>query len=260
MYSLTFLLKKIVAAILMPLSLFFWSLLIAVYCYYSGRRIAARNIAIMSVAAIYLLSLSPVAKLITSPLESWYPKYQNQPVSHVLVLGGSHSSSEQQPLSSLLSTTSLMRLTEGVNILKSNPESMLLLSGFKGRDQISNALAMSKVAQSFGVSASNIVLAEQVKDTSEEAKHWLEYLRSQAPESRRLALITSATHMPRSMMLFDKHLSENNTIDLVPAPTEFIGGGVNGVHWSDFFPHSANLFKVRRAWHEYLGIIWSLLN
>ena len=243
----------------MPMPLAFIILMFAVYFYLTSRKKIANCLASFVLISIYLLSLSPISHAISSPLESRYSKYQNQVVSFVLVLGGYHSSDERKPLSSLLSKVSLMRLFEGISIYKVNPGAKLLLSGYKGRDEISNALAMKKVAVSLGVSFEDIVLAEEVKDTAEESVFWVNYLEAQSELNLSLALVTSATHMPRSMSLFNQVNTKVGAVDIIPAPTDYLTIPQRDSGWKAIVPRADNLYRVERAWHEYLGMIWTFV-
>jgi uncharacterized SAM-binding protein YcdF (DUF218 family) len=263
MLETLFLIKKIISACLMPMS--FGFLLLALAAIFYSRRYfkTAKTLTASVVMLWYLISLPPVANLLANPLENQLPKYANQQVSHVLVLGGYHSSDQRKPISSLLSPISLMRLTEGIHIYHLNPGSKLLLSGYKSRDIISNAEAMANVARSLGVPSEDIILATEVKDTSEEAEHWVHFLTNEKAVStlnhQALALVTSASHMPRAVLLFNQHIAASNNLQLVPAPTAYKASSNSELHWSSFFP-SANAMQVSEAaWHEYLGLAWAYL-
>lgn len=263
-----FLIKKIIGASLMPLPLGFLLLLIGGQLYARRHFLISKIIAFGVLLIWYLLSLSPVASLLVEPLENQFPKYTNQAVSYIIVLGGYHHSDERKPISSLLSTVSLMRLTEGIRIYRLNAGAKLLLSGYKGRDKISNAEAMAKVAGALGVPSADIILATNTKDTGEEAQHWAQYLvnESSAMDDQNdkkpimTALVTSASHMPRALFWFRDYLAKQPKIKIVPAPTAYMTGAKTGLSWRSFVPSANALQVTEAAWHEYLGIIWARLN
>jgi len=261
MPELLFFVKKVVSAFLMPLPFGGLLLLLAGVLFFRKHKTAAKALLIAVLMIWYVLSIAPTAQWLAGSLEYKYSKYENQGVNFVLVLGGYHRSDERLPLSSLLSQTSLMRLMEGIRIYKLNSGSKLLLSGYRGRDEISNAYAMKLVANSLGVPDKDIILAEQVKDTAEEAEHWVNVV-----QNRPFALVTSAIHMRRSVYLFEeafqKQLSVESPLDeqlLIPAPTAFSGSGKQGFYWKSWFPSANNLSDVKAAWHEYLGLVWAKL-
>ena len=262
MPELLFLLKKVVSAFLMPLPFGGLLLLLVGVLFLVKRKIAAKAVLIAVLMFWYMLSIAATEDWLAGSLEYQYPKYENQTVNFVLVLGGYHRSDEKIPLSSLLSKTSLMRLMEGLQIHKLNPDSKLLLSGSGGRDEISNAYAMKLVANSLGVPDKDIILAERVKDTTEEAAHWVKVV-----QSRPFALVTSAMHMRRSVYLFEQAFKQQILLEapqydqlLVPAPTAFSGPGKQSLFWRSWVPNAKSLSNVEAAWHEYLGLAWAKLH
>ena len=242
-----FLAKKVIGALLMPLPLSLIMLGLAAILYWRSRYRTAKILAGVTLGLLYLLSLPWVAKAISEPLEFMYSKYDGSPVDYVIVLGGYHRSDERIPLSSLLSQTSLMRLTEGIAIWRQNPQASLLLSGYGGNDVISNARAMASIALASGVPAEAIVLAEAPRDTASEARHWASIVRGQE-----FALVTSAMHLPRAMFLF-----KAQNLNPVPSPTAYKSAGRLSSLWSAITPSSRSLVMVEQAWHEYLGLVWA---
>jgi len=261
--DILFLVKKILSAVLMPFPFGFIMLLVALIILGLGYRRFAKGLGFSVLVFWYILSIDPIAKLIASPLEYEFPKYQQQSVAYVIVLGGYHNSDERFPISSLLSKTSLMRLSEGIRIYRANPGAKLLLSGYKFHDKISNAEAMSRVAQAFGVTEADIVIAPQPKDTAEEAAHWAHFLKTQQLKAQKLAdnivnqnfaLVTSAMHIPRAVYLF-----QYQGLQPIPAPTAYRTGGHHGTHWQSLFPNANALSLSTSAWHEYLGKAWAII-
>lgn len=247
---MAFFLKKLVGALLMPLPLGF--MLLALGAVLVWRRWHKCGWVLIGgvLCAWFMLSLSPVVRPLMAPLEFRYPAYASQKVDAVVVLGGYHRSDARIPLSSLLSSTSLNRLLEGVLILHQHPSARLALSGYSGNDAMSNARAMAQVAEGLGLAPSRIMLAEGPKDTAEEAAHWAKVLRGQ-----RVALVTSALHMPRAVYLF-----EQAGMRVVPAPTRYLSAGPSDYDWRGWVPSAHNLEYARQAWHEYLGLLWARIN
>lgn len=256
MLEWSFILKKMVAAVCMPLPLFFLLAAFALVMFWRRKFVLAKVFSVVSGVFLYLISIQITGDILANTLESQYPQYQkNENLDYVLVLGSGHVSDASQPISSLLSSAGLSRLVEGVRIYRLNPGSKLLLSGYRFNDEISHAQALKKVALHFGVPASDMVLAENVKDTQEEARHWMTFAAGKS-----LALITSASHMPRSMFLFKNAQKSNNIkTKLTPAPTDYIGHRTSKRVWKSWFPSGRYLERVERLWHEYLGLLWAKL-
>lgn len=245
-----FTLKKIVGLLIMPLPLFCWLLLAAAIFYRFQRIRAGRFVLTTAMALLLLFSLPATMHWVVQPLEHEHPMYHNQPVEYVIVLGGYHRSDDHIPISSLLSSVSMVRLSEGIRIHRLNPGSKLLLSGHRGRDPISQAEAMARVAEAYGVAREDIVTEPRAMDTDDEAMYW-----SQVVKDRPHVLVTSASHMPRAVSLFQQH-----GLQPIPAPTEYMTAKDFDPRWQDFVPSTWALANVDRAWHEYVGMVWSSIN
>lgn len=259
MIEWSFWLKKIVAAFCMPVPLFLAFLLLTAVFYFLKYKNIARCLLGFSFLFFYIISIKPTGHYLASQLENQYSSYQKvsaEALDYVLVLGSAHVSDNAQPISSLLSSSGLMRLMEGVRVYRLNPGAKLLLSGYRFRDEISHAEALKKVAMYFGVPEKDIVLAKQVKDTQEEATHWAGYA-----QGKRLAVVTSASHMPRSIYLFKQaNLDKKLGLRLYPSPTDYISHRNTTFNWKDWFPSGQSIFRLERVWHELLGILWAKLN
>ena len=112
-------------------------------------------------------------------------------------------------------------------------------------DPVSNAEIMADVAIALNVDKKDIVLEVSSRDTKDEA-----LLIKKIVGDDEFILVTSASHMVRSMALFRKQ-----GMDPIPAPTDF---------WikerqrmgAEVFPSAYKLRMAERAVHEYLGIMW----
>lgn len=252
--DILFSLKKLIGLSLMSVPIILLMLVVSTVLYHKTYKKLALTLGLGGLILLYILSTAPLANGLVSALESQYSAYRGQQVDYVLVLGGSHTSTPDRPLSSLLSSTSLNRLTEGLMIYRANPGAKLLLSGHEGADSESHARAASKLAIALGVPEQDILLAEEVKDTAEEAQHWVKLI-----AGHKFALVTSATHMLRAVYLFDQELALQgyDHRSLIPAPTNYTACVSDCFLWQAWIPKSRNLEKVDIAWHEYLGYIWA---
>tara|TARA_R110001592_G_scaffold66617_2_gene204582 strand:- start:24394 stop:25176 length:783 start_codon:yes stop_codon:yes gene_type:complete len=258
MFEWAFLIKKILAAFCMPLPLLVFLLGIVGLLSWRRKIFLAKSLGVFSALFFYLISIQATGDFFASKLENQYPSYQkekNELVAYVLVLGSSHESDSTQPISSLLSSSGLQRLVEGIRVYRLNPGAKLLLSGYRFNDEISHAQALKKVALHFGVPEKDMILADEPKDTREEAEYWTDLA-----QDKSLAIVTSASHMPRSMFLFRLvKKTEGLTLTLIPAPTDYISHKNVKRSWQDWFPSGHNIDQVERVWHEYLGILWAYI-
>lgn len=147
-----------------------------------------------------------------------------------------------------ISGESLARLVEGIRIHSILPKSKLVLSG-GGFDPVPNANVMADVALGLGVDDRALVLEPVSKDTKDEA-----WLIRRIVGGNRFILITSASHMPRSMALFRKLGTQP-----IPAPTDYWVKERQGNSSGLSFPSAGSLCKAQSAFYEYLGLAWAKL-
>ena len=108
---------------------------------------------------------------------------------------------------------------------------------------------MAEVAKSIGVKQEDLILESESKDTIDEAR----VIKSIVGNDK-FILVTSASHMPRSMGMFKKL-----GMHPIPAPTDYSVVRSQSIGPSAFFPGSGGLRKAEGVIYEYLGIIWAKL-
>jgi len=204
----------------------------------------------------FLFSTGPVANRLLEPLESMYPAFSADmidagKIAYIVVLGGGHVSDPRWPVTSQISEAGLGRVVEGVRLYRALPNTTLLFSGWGGDDPVSTAEVAAEVAKILGAAVEAITTVPQPRDTAEEARFIKEIV-----EDRPFVLVTSASHMPRSMALFQKQ-----GMQPIPAPAQPLVKNREAIKVSpgSFFPSPGNLDKSARAIHEYLGIVWGKL-
>lgn len=251
-----FLFKKVVAPLFFPVPLSCELLLIGlILLWFTQKQKAGKVLVTAGVILLLLCGYRTMPQLLLSPLENKYPPLnaQNMHVEWIVVLGGGHVSDSRLPASSELSDDSCLRVVEAIRLWRKIPGAKLLFSGGKAFDPRTDAGVMSQMAQDLGVPADSISLEDRSRDTSEEAQ-FLEPVVGKKP----FILVTSASHMLRSMDLFVKR-----GMNPIAAPAGFRarqipeGGTLSP---STFYPSSGNLGNVERAVYELLGLAWETLN
>ena len=208
-----------------------------------------------------LFTYSVIPNYLLRSLESKYDPYyiqlsnksleseSMQLVKFVVVLGGGHTSDPKLPITSQIGKESLVRLIEGIRIYKKYSHVKLILSGGRGFDSIPTADVMAHVAKELGVDENDIILEATSQDTKDEAQLIKPLVRDD-----HFILVTSASHMPRSIALFKRQ-----GMNPIPAPTGHLVIRKQGVSPSSFFPGAGSLLKLEMFFHEYLGIAWAKL-
>ncbi|EDZ62647.1 integral membrane protein [Sulfurimonas gotlandica GD1] len=196
---------------------------------------------------LFMFSYPPFSNYLISDLENQYPKYDyKHNIKYIHVLGNGHNGDETQPISSIISEAGTRRALEGIIIYNQTEGSKLIFTGFGGDEKISVAKMNKRLALALGVKEEDIILGEKAKDTQEEA-----YFTKELVGDEPFVLVTSASHIPRSMMLF-----ESIGLKPIAAPTAF---------YKDKFrsflklPTMGSFYLSQIAMHEYLGILWSKL-
>jgi uncharacterized SAM-binding protein YcdF (DUF218 family) len=240
----TFLLKKIFSRLFFPLSLIVELMIVGFLLPKKGRKFIATGVILL-----YLFSFTPFARFLLWPLERQYPVISasavQKKIKWVVVLGGGSRSNRSLTWADRLDDASLKRLLEGMRLYRHLPEARLVLSGGDYRGLSADARIMGQVAIQFGLPSSRLILEESSWDTIDEVR-LLKKIVGQDP----FYLVTSASHMPRSMTMFKK--AGNYPI---AAPTDFQALW-EPLKVTDFFPQAAALMNTERAFYEYLGLLW----
>jgi uncharacterized SAM-binding protein YcdF (DUF218 family) len=251
-----FWLKKFVSFWLMPLPLCL-ALIVCGLLLARRRPRWGRGFLVMGAVLLILFSNKAVSNRLLRPLEDRYPAIPEiaagapAPDSiagcrFVVVLGGGHTAMPGKPATSELSSSALGRLVEAVRLLRALPQARLIVSGPGEPGHPSHAAVLSGAAQSLGVDPRRITLVDTAHDTEDEASAV-----STIVGRDRIALVTSAWHMPRAAYLFGKA-----GVAFVPCPADFAAREGPGERWIDLGWDSESLERSTRAVHERLGLLW----
>lgn len=96
------------------------------------------------------------------------------------------------------------RIEKGVQLYKEGWAPVLMFSGAAAEGDVSNALAMKRIAIKKGVSAKDILIEEDSKTTVENAQFSAKILTDR--EYKSIILVTSPYHQRRTFQLFQKEL------------------------------------------------------
>ena len=248
-----FLFKKLVAPFLMPVPVCL-ALLVAglALLWLTRRERAGKYLATAGVLLLVLFGYGFASNRLLTSLERRYTPVADVGsaagrVRWVVVLGGGSSADRALPEAARLTEASLARLVEGVRLQRQLPESRLLLSGGSVFGSGADADTMRALAVGLGVEPAALVLDPVSPDTETQA----EVVRAQVG-AEEFFLVTSASHMQRSVALFRK--AGTNPI---PAPTHFLAQKGGGLAPGDFFPGTGGFRRAETVVYEYLGLAWA---
>lgn len=245
------LIKTLVANLLMPLPVALVLGLAGVWMAFRGFRRVGFTFMFGGFFLVFLASWSPVADRLLEPLERAHAPLLDvsalAEISAVVVLGAGWEPDRDWPAPTRLTDSSLFRLTEGLRLLQELPDAALVVLGASRRAGVLPiAQGYADSARALGVSPDRIVVLDTPTDTALEAYAVREFLGTEA----RFLLVTSASHMPRSVQHFER-------VGLTPilAPTHFL----TGRDWTNrlryWLPSADGLRKSERAVYEYLGLL-----
>ena len=204
--------------------------------------------------AFVICSTGWLAQMISNKLERQYPVVMtvNPTIHWVVVLGGGSLKDVSAPANYLLSSTSILRLLEGVRLYRQLPNSKLLLSGGNETHNAATSTAanMGKLVALFDIPETSIVLEPTPINTAEEVVAIKKRVHNQP-----FYLVTSAMHMPRAMALCHK-----KGLHPVAAPSNYPYSYDQAGSWKDkFIIDPFYWVYIKNVWHEVLGRIWGKL-
>jgi uncharacterized SAM-binding protein YcdF (DUF218 family) len=198
---------------------------------------------------LLVISTGFLPRYMSYQLESQYPVINqvDPTIQWVVVLGGGQNQLEGMPENNLLTSASIKRLIEGVRLLGLLPQAQLVLSGGSYDAKQSEALLLGQLAKWFSIPENKVVLEYKSINTADQAREIVAIVHDHP-----FYLVTSAVHMPRAMVLFQKQ-----GMHPIAAPTDFTYFW-NLDSWEKrLIPNAYNLFYFSIAMHEILGRIWA---
>ncbi len=217
----------------------------SIWLFYETR--GKKNWRIKRIAIIvffWIVSIRPVGELLLYPFEHAYTQssietIKESGVKDVVVLTGGHSKNKNGGLlTGYLGLATMRRFVSGMELCANIGDDARLI--ITGRDQKieSGRLPIKELAKEFLPNV-EIYAETESRNTSEHPVKIKQFL-----ESDSLIMVTSASHIPRSMRAFKKH-----GLEPIPYPVDFMYN--EPYEFKDFLPNAGNLTKIQRAVYEY---------
>jgi uncharacterized SAM-binding protein YcdF (DUF218 family) len=243
-----FIFKQFLKALLLP-PMPWLILLLAVLIFW--RRTWARALLLVTFLLILLLHSGPVNYALRYSLESRYaplidPTKVGSYDAIVVLTSGSVPAEGLIPFPSV-DEHMFRRLDEAWRLYRIRPKPIIVSGGHV--NPFTPAKDENRIAREFlirwGVRKNDVIGEEQSRDTFESAVEIQKILAQRG--WKRYLLVTSAMHIPRSMLVFAKLAPEP-----VPAPGDFTVGDFDP-NPLQFFPNEAAATRTFATIHEYAG-------
>lgn len=199
-------------------------------------------------------SLDPVSNWLLYSLEHRYAEPTPETLATldvVAVLGGGFYPAGGLRAQPDLAREAYPRLYRGVQYFKSSGAAKIAFCGGSLRSMVgSEAEVMRTMALSLGVPEDRILVEPNSHNTMQNAANLAKIL--PGGEGRRIGVVTSATHMMRSVQVFEGVFPRDT---IVPLPVYFT---YDPAPWSleKITPRVGHLDRTTIALHEWIGIFW----
>jgi uncharacterized SAM-binding protein YcdF (DUF218 family) len=245
-----FILKQFLKYLLLPPLP--WMLLIVVVLIFWQRR-WARKLLLLTVLIIFALHSGPLNYALRYPLESRYKPLIDPravaPYDAIVVLTAS-----MVPAGGLIPFATVdehmfRRLEEAWRLYRLGPKPILVSGGHVNPftpDKDENQIARSYLIR-WGVPKEDVIGEGKSRDTFESAVEVATILRQRG--WKRYLLVTSALHMPRSMLAFSAEAA-----DPIAAPGDYSIGRFDFTPF-DLFPGEGAAPRIYASLHEYIGLV-----
>jgi len=255
MSSTTYLIYKAVKLLVYPLA---WILILMVlaFLWSWGHRVRRGRVClVLALLITYGLSIPVVSRQLAWSLEARYPAHTlksgpgTERYTAVVVLAGGAEWTGGLVPEDRLKPSTIERVLYGRELMLHGLASTIVLSGgsaqvFAGSEHPAEALVMERFLRSLGNQDWTILTETHSRTTYENAVETTRLLGTSA----RIALVTSALHMPRAMAFFARQ-----GMTAVAFPCEFTAGPAepNGL---DYIPRIIALQQSSSAIHEWVGL------
>ncbi len=233
-----FFLKKVISYLILPPGIYV-ALLLAVATLCRKKKLVS-YLAYAGALSLYLISVEPFKDLLIYPLERGFrgpPKVEGDAI--VVLGGGAYNSG-------YLKASSYKRLIAGF-LLHKRTGKPLILSGGASIGLIPEARVMKDLLLEFGVDEGDIYADLRSRDTRENVLYVKEICERLGCKS--VILITSAFHMRRALMVFEK-----TGLSIQPYPTDFKFEGHYNLY--SLFPKYSVFYDSSIAIREYIGLLF----
>ncbi len=209
-----------------------------------------RRIGIVALVFLWIIQTRPFAELIIAPLENAYAtpsveSLQARHVTDIVVLSGGGFPGNDELLVSRFPHASLYRTSAALELCQRLEATCRLT--FSGSSGATDPLPVAQVMEQFArtLLPNRTIQSEFASNSTAEHPANLKKLLG----TNSFALVTSAYHMPRTMMVFTR-------AGLQPIAYPVDRYVMGNYKWNDLLPNAGNIETIQIAIHEYVGLLW----
>lgn len=208
-------------------------------------------LSLVSALLLLLMGFGPLGSFLVGPLEARFPELRDDmaPPDGIIVLGGSVDEELSSRRGHVVFTESAQRLTAPIELKRRFPKARLVFTGGSGRLMSSSATeadAVQRFWRAVGIDQGDVLYEDRSRNTIENAEFTKALVQPKPGE--RWLLVTSASHMPRSVGIFRKV-----GFPVIAFPVDF---HTSGDVWRPRIPHSTSrgMLLTDMAAHEWIGL------
>ena len=205
---MSFVLPRLIWLAFNPMTILLVLICIALFLQVTAWRRAGRRSLVFCATIIVLLSILPIGTLMLAALEGQYPPMRRLPqrVDGIIVLGGA-----TQPLIAIVRNQTSVndnadRLLEFAALARRYPDAKLVFSGgygnLLGESVLTQADVVARLLKEAGLDTRRVLFEGEARNTNDSPRLTSE--RVQPRPNEVWLLVTSATHMARSLGVFRK--------------------------------------------------------
>lgn len=242
-----FSLNKIVGFVISPVGIAILGGLAALFCAWRNCPRAARWLGWLTAIWLWFWMTPVAALMIGAPLEREFlvdgkvPKVETFPEAEAIVLLGGGMGADTNLSSYAEMFAGADRVWQAARLFKAGKAEKIVSTGVEARDSTLSLL------KDFGIAEDNVSFLA-AKNTEEEAKAVAKL------GLRRVLLVTSAWHMKRARLMFEKFAPEVEVV-CVPADFEQTLFSLKSFSFTAVLPDANAFIANSTSFHEWLGIV-----
>jgi uncharacterized SAM-binding protein YcdF (DUF218 family) len=243
-----FIFKKIIGALLSPGSIILILLSIGLLTITFSKKFKRFGLFLLFLGTLtfYLFTTPPLPNALISALENQYQPLEQVGdignIKFIVVLSGDLLDNSQVPPTSQNGVFTACRVIEAIRLFHLFADKPLMI--MSGGGEPSSGKMMVDLAESLNVPADKLLSETKSLDTYGNARE-VKPIVQDAP----FLLVTSASHLPRAMIIF-------KTLGMRPIPAPANYCTTEKFLWHDFFHSGRYLEEMKFAIHEYLGLAY----